>query len=66
MVYYLCKVKFKTFLYPQTSASDAKLLNWLEVYFSVKGGFHVLYMLWIETLISAVSEETRRGYLFNT
>ena len=27
-------------------------------------GFHVLHILWIETLISAVTEETRR-YLLN-
>ena len=32
--------------------------------FSVKVSFHVLYILWIETLISVVTEETRR-YLFN-
>ena len=30
----------------------------------LKVGFHDLHVLWIETLISAVTEETRR-YLFN-
>ena len=32
--------------------------------FSVKAGFHVFYILWIEKLISAVTEETRL-YLFH-
>ena len=35
-----------------------------EISFSVKAGFHVLHILRVETLISAVAEETRR-YLFN-
>ena len=47
MVYFLCKVNFKKSFYPQTSKAD----------------FHVLYILWTETLISAVNEETRL-YLF--
>ena len=36
----------------------------MENLFSVKVGFYLLHILWIETLISAVTEETIL-YLFN-
>ena len=38
---------------------------WLKIQLSIKAGFHVLNILWIEKLIFVVTEETRL-YLFHT
>ena len=56
MVYFLCKVNFKTSLYPQTSTYNAKLLYLTGNLVFCKG--------WFSRFASAVTEETRR-YLFN-
>ena len=64
MVYFFCKVNFKTSLYPQTSTQEAELLNLGGNLVFCKGQFSRFTYTMIETLISAVTEETRR-YLFN-
>ena len=61
-IYFSCK-----FLFTKYIKRLLKKLNyqiWLKIWFSVKVGFHILQITWIETLISEVAEETRL-YLFN-
>ena len=57
MVYFLCKVNFKTSLYSQTSTEDAELLNSAGNLVFFKGRFSRFDILRIETLISAVMKK---------
>ena len=64
MVHFLCKVNFKTSLYPQSSTWDAELLNLTGNLVFYKGRFSCFAYTMNRNVDFSCTEETRR-YPFN-